>query len=219
MSGRKGGGQRSALSPERILAAAIKQADEHGIDALSMRTLAARLGYKTMSLYNYFASKDELLDAMHNRIVAEIKSPQPGMPWRDALKVRAISLHEMLLRHTWAPGILLSHITMGDAVMQDAEAVLRCLADAGFSYKQADWARTVIDAHVYGFTLQEIAMPVMPEDYQDAAQSHVGEVDLKLFPHLQAATMEIISGAYDGVVPFEFGLDLILAGLEDWLAR
>src|ERR671925_327807 len=93
---------RSPLTRERVLRAAIKSADRDGIQALSMRTLGQKLGVEAMSLYNHVRDKDDLLDGMVDVVFGEIELTPPGTDWRIAMRQRAISAHQVLLRHPWA---------------------------------------------------------------------------------------------------------------------
>src|SRR4051795_11334257 len=95
-------GPRVPLSRARILRAALAIADEQGIDALSMRKLAQALGFEAMSLYNHVASKSDLLDGLLDLVLEETEVPGPDGPWDAALRARAVSVHGVLRRHTWA---------------------------------------------------------------------------------------------------------------------
>src|SRR6266481_3258614 len=91
---------RTPLSRERVLAAAIRLADEGGIESLSMRKLARALGVEAMSLYNHVANKGDLVDAIVDRIVSEIELPADG-DWETAIRTYAVAVHKALLRHPW----------------------------------------------------------------------------------------------------------------------
>ena len=93
---------RIPLSRERILSAAITLADEGGIDSLSMRKLAERLGVEAMSLYNHIANKDDLLAGIVEAVAGEIATPSADTEWKTAIREIATSAHESLLRHPWA---------------------------------------------------------------------------------------------------------------------
>lgn len=206
------------LSREKIIGHALDLADKEGIEALSMRRLAATLGVTAMSIYNHVSSKDDLLDQMLDRVVGEFDSPQIGGDWAAAMRRRAISAHASLLRHSWAAHPLLSRISLGPAILYDIDRTVGCLVTAGFSYAQADWARNALDTHIYGYTLQELNYPVSPEQYRNAAQQFLPMIPEEQYPYMHAAAQQIISGAYDGKTRFDFGLDLILEGLQRWLA-
>jgi len=150
-------------------------------------------------------------------VVVEIVAPDIDKPWRDMMRRRAISMRKVLLSHPWAARILVSRISLGDAAVRDIDVTTGCLVTNGFTYAQADWARNAINNHVYGFILQELNFPVEPNDYRAAAAQYLPAIDQHKFPFMYAGALEIIEGTYDGILNFEFGLDLILEGLERWI--
>src|SRR4029453_17845903 len=87
---------RAPLSRERVLAAAVDLADAGGVDALSMRNLAQRLGVVPMALYKHVANKDELLDGMVDVVVGEIDPPADGIYWKAAIRRRVLSARRAL---------------------------------------------------------------------------------------------------------------------------
>ncbi len=210
---------RRVLTAEQIVSRALELADREGIDSLSMRKLAGSLGVTAMSIYNHVAGKDALIDLMLNRVAAEIESPIIGAEWEEMLRRRAHSMRQALLRHRWAPTLLISKITIGDEILRDVNATVGCLVTAGFSYAQSDWARNAIDSHVYGYTMQELNMPVEPEEYKDAAAQFLPLISESEYPFVFGAAMQIIDGEYDGMTQFSFGLELILDGLKRWVAE
>src|SRR6266480_4817426 len=94
--------RRKPLSRERILDTALALVDEEGIEALSMRKLGQALGYEAMSLYNHVANKDDLLDGIVDRVLAETELPRAPGDWHAAVRASAISVHDALRRHPWA---------------------------------------------------------------------------------------------------------------------
>src|SRR6266498_408780 len=98
---------RVPLSRERVLHAAIRLADQGGIEALTMRKLAQALGVEAMSLYNHVANKQDLVDGMVDLVVSEIELPATA-EWDAAIREYAISAHGILLRHPWAPSLVMA---------------------------------------------------------------------------------------------------------------
>lgn len=206
------------LTPDKVVGKAVALADRDGFDALSMRKLARALGVTAMSLYNHVSGKDELLNLMLNRVVAEFDTPEAGGDWEQMMRRRAHSMRAALLRHRWASTLLISQIAIGEAVLCDTNATLGCLVTAGFSYRQADWARNAIDSHVYGYTIQELHYPVEPDAYKAAAAQYLPMISKADYPFMHEAAKQIIDGKYDGVTQFSFGLELVLDGLKRWRA-
>jgi AcrR family transcriptional regulator len=211
---------RVPLSKERVLLAAFALADRDGFEALTMRKLADELGVGVMSLYHYFANKDELLDGMVDIVFSEIDLPSTEVDWKTAMRQRAISTREALARHRWAVGLMESRLTPGPASLQLHNAVLGCLRGAGFSIEMAIQAYSVQDAYIYGFALQEKNLPfASPGESAEVAETQVqqfGVAELAdAFPHLA----EVVGGhvakyGYDFAGAFEFGLGVILDGLD-----
>jgi AcrR family transcriptional regulator len=207
------------LSRERILLAAMRLADEGGIEALSMRKLAQELGVKAMSLYNHVADKDDLLNGIVDIVVGEIEVPVLDIDWKTAMRRRAISAHEMLLRHPWAAIALMSRMNVGPMMLRYIDATLGCLREAGFSFEMADHAWNAIDSHIYGFTLQELNFPIRETDYSEAAAMGLSLIPADKYPYMNQLTHYVMDGRYDGIHDFEFGLELILNGLDIALAK
>jgi AcrR family transcriptional regulator len=206
---------RAPLSRERVMRAAIALADASGIEALSMRKLGQELGVEAMSLYNHVANKDDILDGIVDLVFGEIALPSGEGDWKPAMRKRAISAHEALLRHPWAPSLMQSRTRPGPATLRHHDSVLGSLRTAGFSLVMAAHAVSVIDGYVYGFALQQINIPLQSRE-QVAV---VGESILRQmagdYPHLaEMITKHAMKPGYDYSKEFEFGLDLILEGLE-----
>ena len=215
------------LSRVRVLQAAIALADRDGIDALTMRRLADELGAGAMSLYYHVPNKDALLDGMVDLVFSEIELPSTQIEWKTAMRRRALSTREALRRHPWALGLMESTKTPGPADLRLHDAVLGCLRQAGFSVEMAVQAYSVQDAYIYGFALQERSLPYNTRDeFARVAQRRVDDVETKMedvataFPHLA----EVVAGyvakqGYSFAEAFEFGLDVIIEGLDQFRKR
>jgi AcrR family transcriptional regulator len=207
---------RIPLSRERILLAALRLADEGNLESLSMRKLAQTLGIKAMSLYNHVNSRDDIVDGLVDRVVSEIELPTIGADWQAAMRRRAISAHEVLLRHPWATMALMSRMNVGPAMLCYVNATLGCLKEAGFSYEMADHAWNAIDSHIYGFTLQALNFPLAPAEYPTVAAAYLPNLPIEKYPYLNQLTQQVIKGHYSGLHDFELGLALLLTGLEQF---
>jgi len=198
-----------------VLGAAVGLADVAGIESLTMRKLGQELGVEAMSLYNHVANKDDILDGMVDLVFGEIDIPGGADDWKAAMRRRAISAHEALLRHPWATSLMQSRTKPGPATLRHHDSVLGSLRGAGFSVVMAAHAFSVIDGYVYGFALQQINIPLQSREQV----AEVGEDILRrlkgAFPHLaEMITDHAMKPGYDYAAEFEFGLDLILDGLE-----
>jgi AcrR family transcriptional regulator len=206
---------RKGVHRDQVLRAAVALADEIGIEALSMRKLGQALGVEAMSLYNHVAGKEALLDGMIDLVFGEIDLPA-GDDWKKALRQRAISMREALARHRWAVGLMESRTTPGVTTLRQHDAVIGCLLAAGFSMELTAHAFAAVDSYVYGFALQERGLPFdTPEQTAEMAQAMLAHFPVDDFPHLAAFTRDhVLRPGYDFRAEFEFGLDLILDGLE-----
>jgi AcrR family transcriptional regulator len=207
--------RRAPLSRERVLRAALDLADAVGIESMSMRKLGEELGVEAMSLYNHVANKDDILDGIVDLVFSEIALPSGRGDWKPSMRKRAISAHEALLRHPWAPSLMQSRTKPGPATLRHHDSVLGRLRTAGFTLVMAAHAVSVIDGYVYGFALQQINIPLQSREQvaevgQDILRQMAGE-----YPHLaEMITKHAMKPGYDYAKEFEFGLDLILDGLE-----
>ncbi len=206
---------RASLSRDRVVAAGVELADQEGIEALSMRKLAQSLGVEAMSLYHHVANKDELLDGMVDVVFSEVHLPAAAGPWRAELQARCDSLRTVLLRHPWAVGLLDSRRSPGMASLGHHDAVIGCLLGGGFTIRRAAHAFATLDAFVYGFVLQELALPIADhEDAGDLAAEVLGNLPEGALPHLVAMATEYVSrDDYSFANEFAPGLALILDGL------
>ena len=204
---------RKPLTKERIILEALKLADAEGLASLSMRKLGERLGVEAMSLYNHIKNKDALLRDMQDEVVGRIALPGDG-PWRNELRQRAHSAHDVLMRHPWAARMILESANPGPNQLAYVEATLACLIGAGFSYPQADHVWNTLDAYVFGFTIQRQSFPFEPENYAKEAAAHVDLIPTEIFPHLRKMTELIAAREHDGIQHLGFGLEILLDGFE-----
>jgi len=199
-----------------VLRAAVAMADRGGIESVTMRSLGQKLGVEAMSLYNHVANKDDLLDGLVDLAFGEIGLPEAGSDWKEAMRLRAMSVRQMLIRHPWAVGLMESRATAGPANLRHHDAVIGSLRKAGFTIDMAAHAYSVMDSYVYGFALQQVNLPAGAGEYApDAAQAFLRQFRADEYPNLAEMVVEIaMKPAYDYGNEFEFGLDLILDGLE-----
>ena len=207
-------GKKTKLTAEAILAAAVKLADETGVDSLSMRKLAAALGVEAMSLYNHFANKEALLMGMADWAVGEIPRPDPTGDWQDELRARAHNARTVFLRHPWVIQLLVSLPNMGPNILGYIEATLAVMTGAGIDLIEADHAWNLMDSHIYGFTLQELNFPFAPEEYAEAAAANKHLIPVDVYPNMRRLAEKVAAREFEGLHDFSQGVELIIAGLE-----
>jgi AcrR family transcriptional regulator len=207
---------RAPLSVERVVDEAVALADQDGIAALSMRKLADRLGVEPMSLYHHLPNKDAILDAMVDRVFAEIAAPSADVPWTTAVRERCDSARGAMRRHPWSVGLMETRLTPGPHTLRHHDAMLGCLRHAGFDLALAGHAFSAIDSYLYGFVMQELALPFRtPEETAAMATVFLDHFPAAEFPHLaEFTTGHVLRPGYDFGDEFGFGLDLVLDGLE-----
>ncbi len=208
-------GQRDTLNRQRVLAAAMELADECGIDSVTMRELGRRLGVEAASLYNHVAGKDDLLDAMADLAVSEIEVPSHEIGWKEAMRRRAVSAREVFLRHGWAARLIGSRNRTGPASLSYVDRVLGILIGAGFSPAVAANAFLVLDSYIYGFERQRSSLGLEEDTESTAAAQEILEaIPEGAYPNAMLVATQYAVEPFDQDAAFDFGLGLILDGLE-----
>lgn len=204
--------EKPALSRDVVLAAACDLADEIGIEAMTIRKLAAALDAGPMSIYHHVPSKEAIVDGMVDRVFAEIALPPEDRPWAEAMRIRCRSAREALRRHRWAAPLMESRLEPGPANLRHHDAVIACLRRGGLSWDLTSHAYAILDAFVYGFALQDANLPA--GDAAGFADVVEGMAPFDGHPHLAAMTEHVLRPGWNFGASFEFGLDLILEGIE-----
>ena len=204
------------LTRERALAAAVALADREGIGALTMRKLADELGVEAMSLYHHVANKEEILDGMVDMVFAEIDLPRTDLGWKAAMRERGLSVRAALNRHPWSISIMESRTSPGPATLRHHDAVIGCCRAAGFSLPMTAHAFSMMDSYIYGFVMQEVNLPFdNGDDLHELAASMEPLFAAGSYPHfIEFVTEHALQPGYAYGDEFNFGLDLILDGLE-----
>jgi AcrR family transcriptional regulator len=212
---------RERLNRERVLRAAIELADEHGVDAVSMRRLAERLGVVPMALYKHVANKDELLDGMVDALVGEIAPAAPGADWRTAVRARVLSARTVLLRHPWARRVLETRTHRTFAVLGYMDSTIGMFRAGGFSDELTHHVMHALGSRMWGFTQELFDDAGRPPDAPPAPVPD--EATLRAlaaaFPNVAAIALPaehdggtVVGSGCDDQAEFEFALDLMLDG-------
>ncbi|NNC73967.1 MAG: TetR family transcriptional regulator [Acidimicrobiia bacterium] len=219
---------RTPLSRERVLAAAIALADEQGIEALTMRNLAGALGVEAMSLYYHVANKEALLDGVVDTLVSEIENELGGLgvpdgEWKESLRNRILTARGVMLQHPWAPSVIETRTTMTPTLLRYMDTLLGILVEGGFSNDLGHHAMHALGSRALGFN-QELFAPSDPSDNDDG-MAMLSDVAPSL-PYIMGMLSEVAHddpdstlGWCDDQTEFEFGLDLLLDGLEQRMLR
>jgi AcrR family transcriptional regulator len=207
---------RLPLSRERVLRAAVELADRDGIEGLSMRKLGQELGVEAMSLYNHVRNKDDLYDGIVEIVLGEVENPSPDGDWKEELRKTAISAHEVFIRHRWACSLMMRVPRVSPVRMEWMESLLQTLREAGFSADMTHHAYHALDSHITGFTLWQVSMPFKTkEELVDLAEGFLQQISPEAYPYVvEHAHQHLEPSSPTGATEFEFGLELILDGLE-----
>ena len=223
-----GTGTRVPLSRDRVLRAAVRVADEGGIGALTMRRLADELGAEAMSLYHHVAGKDDILDGVVDVIAGEINDAA-GHPadnekapaaeaWKAAARQRILTARQVLLKHPWAPPVFETRVTASPEILRYLDGLMGLMRDGGFSWDLVHHSLHALGSRAFGFS-QEMFTPAAgaPTDVDAAAAEAMADQ----FPNLAGMMADIVHddpestlGWCDDQEEFEFGLDVILDGLD-----
>lgn len=218
--------RRTPLSRERVLQAAVDLADRHGIAALTMRNLAGELGVEAMSLYHHVANKEDLLTGVVDTIATELceavdrlDGPDPGVDWKLAMRRRILTAREVMLRHRWAPSVIETRTQASPAILRYFDGLLGIMVAGGFSYDLAHHAMHALGSRALGFT-QELFEPdeQNPDDELSMAQLEAMAEEIPnlvtMVSQVSHDEPDVTLGWCDDQTEFEFGLDLLLDGLE-----
>lgn len=215
--------RRERLDRDRVLRTAVALADEHGLDAVSMRRLAQVLGVVPMALYKHVAHKDALLDGMVDAVLAEVDAPDPHLDWADAVRARILSAREVMLRHPWARRVMESRGAPTPVVLAYMDSTIGTFLAGGLSVDLVHHVMHALGSRIFGFT-QELygtsrgpaAEPGDPETRAAMLQQLAA-----MFPNVVATATSrphdpgsVVGAGCDDRFEFEFGLDLLLGGVE-----
>ena len=209
---------RVPLSRERVLHAAVALADEHGVEAISMRRIAGELGVVPMALYKHVSSKDELLDGMIDVVVGEIGPPAGGTDGKAAIRRRVLSARGALLRHRWASRVIESRTDPTPVVIVYMDSMIGMFRAWGFSIDLTHHAMHAMGSRLLGFSqeLFDDTAEVGPEMPAEALREMAGRYPniTELVTAITHAQASVVGQGCDDQFEFEFALDLMLDGLE-----
>jgi AcrR family transcriptional regulator len=217
--------RRPPLTRERVLHAAVALADERGLDALTMRALGQELQVEAMSLYNHVSNKEDVLNGVIEVVgaeivaaVAEIEPPASKEDWKPVLRKRILAARDVILRHRWAPAVFETRTDLPPVLIGYYDESLGLMREGGMSLDLAHHAMHAIGSRMLGFT-QELFVTDDSDTDPATMELMIRQMGAQ-FPHL-AELMKIVAhdpdstvGGCDDQFEFEFGLDLLLDGLE-----
>jgi AcrR family transcriptional regulator len=215
-------GPRPTLSREEITRTAIELADAEGLDAVSMRRIAARLGAGATSLYWYVSSKDDLFELMVDEVIGEIEVPEPSGDWRNDLREIARSIHSTLRKHRWM--VLLGiRPVVGPKTRTFGETAPRVFDPLGLDDTMRIQILAALNNYLYGFVHRELAWEqvrqergLTDEQWSARLRGYVERARVE-DPHFAEPWEARVTLTSED--SFEFGLDCLLDGVAARLAR
>jgi AcrR family transcriptional regulator len=204
--------ERRRLSRRRVLEEAVRFADREGLEALTMRRLGAELGVEAMSLYNHVPNKSALLDGMVEVLLGELEIPPENGSWEERTREGYRAFRRLAHEH---PNVFPLLVNRPPDTMDGAwlvEEFLRTLVEAGFDKEQALHSFRALSSYTFGYAMAEIRGFALEPD-----GSRLGAYRLlpEEFPRISELRPQLENVDHDA--EFEFGLDLIFAGLRNQL--
>jgi TetR/AcrR family tetracycline transcriptional repressor len=211
---------RMPLDRARLVQAALELLDEVGLQELTMRRLADRLGVRSASLYWHVRDKDQLLDLLSDTICGELQLPALSGDWRTDLEAVAWAYRRVLQAHRDAATIVASTLPLGPNRLRLADAMLGVLLEAGFSPAVVGHAGLLFTDFVTNFVIEEarsetVARSFDPEHAGDglaAVRAWFAGLPAQQYPNLAALADHLVDA--DADARFRFGLGVLLDGLE-----
>lgn len=214
--------RRRPVTRERALAEAVALADLEGIDAVSMRRLAARLGVVPMALYKHVANKDDLLAGMVDTLIASFAPPDPALGWKQAVRAQLLAARRVLQEHPWARQVIESRTTRTPQVLAYMDRVAGLFIDDGVGIDLTHHAMHALGHRIWGFSPEAFDDPDSLQPPSDPAEL---EAMLRMvqqtYPHIAMIALDAVDGDLSAVggrcdeqFEFEFTLDLLLDAFE-----
>lgn len=204
--------KRIPLTRQRIVDAALRYIDDHGLDALSMHKLGAELGVKGMSLYNHVASKDDLLDGVVELLFSEVEgAAPPRADWREGFRSFAHALRDVVRRHPNAAPLITSQHVIPVSALRVVQAHITTATDGGIPEAQAYPLLRTITWYALGSALVEVSWGFAGP----AGAPVVSDLLRPGVPHELVGVAEVYCGQSNPDAEFELGMDLMLRGVDN----
>jgi TetR/AcrR family tetracycline transcriptional repressor len=209
---------RERLTRDKIVGAALAIMDEEGLDAVTMRRVGRELGVEAMSLYNYVHDKDALLDGVCELVMGGFSFPPPAEDWTVEAQALARSFRQVLRTHPNVITLFSEHKgrMLSFEAFRPIDAALSCLRRAGLSDHETAQAYRMFGGFIFGFVLMEVGQ----QFGKDLPVGMTPELVAQMLPEELATTAALLPelANCDPDVDFEYGLDLMVRGLEARIA-
>lgn len=205
---------RLGLSRERIVGAAVALFDGEGVDALTMRRLAEELGVGTMTVYGYFRSKEELVDAIVDSGAKRIAEAGGEGSWQERIREFVLELRRSHLAHPAVVEVRLTRPLLSQGALEATERAMSILRGAGFSKRDA--ARIYRLLFIFAFGFSAFGPPRSGTSDREATRAALSDLPADRFPVLVECLDEASEAMADPTL-FEFALDRLIDGIEQML--
>jgi TetR/AcrR family tetracycline transcriptional repressor len=209
--------RREPLTRERILRAALSVMDLEGLEAVTMRRLGRELGVEAMSLYNHVEDKEAILEGILEVVMAEFEFPEETGDWEADVRAGARAWRRLMIAHPTVIALFAEskHPASSPERLRPMEWAFEILGRGGLSEDEVVHAFRAIGGYIMGSVLNEVANPVPGLGDRDHRAEHeqlAGALPPTEFPNL--VRLLPLMAECDAEVDFEFGLDLLIAGLR-----
>ena len=210
---------REPLSRERIVGAALRLLDAGGLDAVSMRRVAEALSAGPASLYAHVSGKDELLSLLLERLAGEMQLPEPDPDrWQEQVKELVRAMHSVLLAHRDLARASMGTVPLGEGALRATDRMIELLELGGLPQQVIAYAVDLLPLYaVASAHEQSLAATEDGARYHAEVGAYLAALPPERFPHLAALAPE--RGRTDAGERFEFGLDVLVAGLAAYGRR
>lgn len=208
---------RAPLSQQLVVTSAIDLADAEGLDAVSMRALAARLGVVPMALYKHVSDKEHLLTCMVDRVVQEYSTPPNETHWQDRVRSRILAARQASLIHPWLRNAIGTRTQRTETVLSHMNAIAGDFIEGGFSPDLTHYAMHALGTYIWGYASEAFDDPDAPTPAA-ASNPEIVQYMTERYPYVVAIAVDAASrrpnGACEQQSEFHFTLDLFLESFD-----
>lgn len=206
------------LRRDRVVDAALRFVDEHGVEALSIRRLAAELGVGAMTIYNHVPSKAALLDGICELVVTALDlDPDAPGSWEDRIRAHARAFRATALSHPGAFPLLLTRQLASAEALRPADIALASLRDAGLDAPTAVHTLRAFLSFQTGCILRELgASPTFSGSSPRGVAARRAELADSGFPYVVDSADDLARCRHES--EYEFGIELLISGLRATIA-
>lgn len=208
---------RPTLSRAKVLSEAVALADSEGLDALTMRALAERLGVVPMALYKHVGDKEDLIDSMVDAVIEEFPAAPAELPWREAVAAMLTGARGVVIAHPWARRALETRIERTPTVLAHMERVSQCFLSGGFTADQTHHVMHLLGPRIWGFS-PELFVPAPNAEPPRKRKRPVEPPNPADYPAIMSIAADAQSrrpgAGCDEDFEFAFAVDVLLGAIE-----